>query len=119
MRVPNARRVSTAIAGLLLALSVALGACGGEDPLAPVQGCRDFIDAWCNKLVECAVPTDRGRVAEDCHFASDLDIDCSKVKGLGASYGACMHDVQTVACGSDSGAQALKNLNSCKGILLL
>src|SRR5438270_13781826 len=115
MRVSNPCRVTTVVARLALVLSTGLYACGGEDPVDPVQGCRDFIDAWCNKLVECAVPTDRGRVAEDCHFASDLNIDCSKVKGLGASYGACMHEVQAVACGSDSGAQALKNLNSCKG----
>jgi hypothetical protein len=119
MTVRDARWVSTVVARLLLILSTGLGACGGDDPLDPVQGCRDFIDVWCNKQIECAVPTDRTRVGEDCHFASDLNIDCSKVKGLGASYGVCLHDVQAVACGTDSGAQRLDNLSSCKGILLL
>ena len=107
-----------AITCCALVLSTGVAACAGDDPIDPVEGCRDFIDAWCNKQVECAVATDRTRVGEDCRFASGLSIDCSEVKALGTSYDACMRDVPAISCAPVSSGNALMSPNSCKGILL-
>jgi hypothetical protein len=107
-------RVATRAVIVLSTALTALTACGDDEPVGPVQGCTDFVDAWCNKRAECSLPSDRGRVGEDCRFAIGLDVDCSKVKGLGPTYEACISSIVNLPCTS---AEGLALPQSCKGIL--
>lgn len=92
-------------------------ACGEDDaPQAdPEQRCRDFVDAWCNKNTECARPTDRARVKEDCRFFLGVDIDCREVKEVSASYSSCIQDITRTPCVPPS---AVPFPETCRGVLL-
>jgi len=67
--------------------------------------------------VQCVPPSDRGRANEDCHFATDLGLDCTQIVQLGASYGGCMNDIARVVCPATTD-ESLTFPTSCKGALL-
>ena len=108
---------------VLLALVIVCAApiiagCGGddeaEDGRGPAQKCEDFLDAWCNKNAECALPTERARLREDCRFVVTLDIDCGEVRAVSASYSACIDAILAASCGSDG----VPLPSSCQRVLL-
>jgi hypothetical protein len=107
--------------GLVLFAIVVTGCGSGMDdpaPVSPAQACQNFVDARCNKEAECAVPTDRARVLEDCQFVFKINIDCSEVQGLGPTYSACLADTNALSCASYDPQNGLPSPSSCKGILL-
>jgi hypothetical protein len=94
----------------------AISGCGGEDEAAPDphRQCQDFLDAWCNKNAECALPSERARVREDCEFVVELDIDCGQVKSVGPNYSMCIESISTSTCKSIG----IDLPGWCQGILL-
>lgn len=84
---------------LLLGASVALPACGGPDAgSSPPDECRQFVQGYCAKTVECALPSDRSRVREDCDFSFEVNLSCDDVVAVMGSMPTCLHDVAAVDC---------------------
>jgi hypothetical protein len=109
--------VKAVLSALVVGCAVVVIAGCGEDeaPLDPRQSCADFLDAWCNKNAECALPTERARVREDCGFVVELDVDCTKVQAVSANYSGCIDAILASTCTSPDGI-ALPSL--CRGVLL-
>jgi hypothetical protein len=103
---------------LALAFVALLAACSGSDQVDPAQGCRDFVDAWCNQNASCQPPSERARFLEDCHFVNGLEVDCSKTKALGTNYDACMASITSSSCDTYVQGMGLPFPPSCRGVLL-
>lgn len=86
---------------LLLGASVGLSACGGfdaEESASPPDLCRQFVQGYCAKTVECALPSDRSRVREDCDFSFEVNLSCDDVVAVMGSMPTCLQDVAAVDC---------------------
>jgi hypothetical protein len=111
-RFRGARAVSFS---LLLGFVLQLSACTSDpEPPSPPQGCRDFVDAFCSRLAECELPSERARTYQNCVFSFELSIDCDQVFRLRSSYDACMSEIENASC------ELIQNEfpASCKGVLL-
>lgn len=104
-------------AGFVLACAALLIRCGSGDdsPPVPAQRCEEFLQIWCDKIAQCAAPSDRARALEDCRFVVDLDIHCELVKNIGATYSDCINDIRASQCLATGG---IEFPGMCTGILI-
>lgn len=84
----------------LLGASVGVFACGGgSDGQGDASSqCRQFVQGYCAKMVECALPSDRSRAREDCDFDFEVNLSCDDVVAIMGSMPTCLHDMAAVDC---------------------
>jgi len=90
-------------AALWLGACACLSACGQEGPPdegSPPDQCRKFVGAYCAKLVECALPSDRSRAKEDCAFNFEVNLPCDNVVDIAGSMPDCVRDLGAISCGT-------------------
>src|SRR5262249_26219182 len=115
---PASEMACRSTAALALAALLAGAGCSSDEPIDPVQGCRDFLAAWCNQNASCVAPSERARDLEDCHFVNELEVDCSQIKAPGSTYDACMPAVTSAPCSQYVDGKGLPFPPSCRGILV-
>jgi hypothetical protein len=83
------------ILGVVLVLTMA--ACGGDDDggSSPVAKCDNLVDTVCDRTVECEPQV--GTHASCVQQVQQL-ISCGSAKGVSATYGRCIDQLQSDAC---------------------
>jgi hypothetical protein len=64
----------------------------------PPEECRQLVGAYCSKMVECALPSDRSRAAEDCEFDFEVNLSCDDVIRIAGSMPTCLSDLSAIQC---------------------
>jgi hypothetical protein len=83
----------------LVAGAVGLFACGSDPQGDSAPGeCRQFVQGYCAKMVECALPSDRSRAQEDCDFNFEVSLSCDDVVAVMGSMPNCLHDMAAIDC---------------------
>jgi hypothetical protein len=100
--VARAAWVFMAKAVITIALGGGLGACGDEGAGSPSEQCQDFVAAYCSKMTECALPSDRSRASQDCDFDFKVNLDCGEVRAVAGSMQACIGSIMSIDCASVS-----------------
>jgi hypothetical protein len=110
----SGRYRGSALAILTVGLAAACGSGDAEDSKPPVEQCRDFIDAFCDKVAECAPSTDRWRNHKDCEFSWEVSsFACDDVVGIQGSVSECLDALDSIACDVVE-KSGIKTPDSCK-----
>jgi hypothetical protein len=100
-------------------LTTSIAACSHSNELpSPPEGCREFIDTWCNQNAQCVAASERAHYREDCTFGGGLSIDCTKTVQLGPMYSSCLEAIVRTSCASYVATRGLPLPSSCQGVLI-
>lgn len=98
--------------------------CGGILTFAKTAAekqCEDLITATCERLVECvskpATAAEGAALVADCSDVLIAEAECSEVKGVSASYAACVQQTKTLACTALFPNGELADLPECTAVL--
>lgn len=84
----------------MIAIALGAPACVEGDP-TPEEVCRSFVDVYCDRAVECAMPTDRSRVAMDCPFYFAVNAPCEGLREAPSNAAYCPYEAKSVTCAPD------------------
>jgi hypothetical protein len=99
--------------GLLAALLVA---CSSDERRSPAEQCVDYQNAYCDKAVACAVPSDKADFAETCDFTWQVYSYCDRVVVVTESYPLCMQAIRSIDCNSVSQGSFPEFPHDCSSI---
>lgn len=103
----------TALALLVCALgawgSISCG--GGSDDAS--KKCDAFVTKVCTRLVEC----NGGQTQDQCASTLNMIFHCESAASVSSTYGACLSDLDTIACSQLVGASGTNLPSTCTNVI--
>ena len=97
-------------------LAPALVACSNDDGGSPGERCLDFQNAYCEKAVACAAPSDKADFAETCAFTWQVYSQCDRVLAVTELYPFCMRAIRRLDCADVSEGSFPEVPSDCRDI---
>jgi hypothetical protein len=102
-----------ATAALLMACS--LVSCGSSSDSSPTGKCNALTAKVCARGIACFQD---GTTQSECVAGANMDLPCAQADAVGAAYGSCMSDLDSISCAVLTANGTLNLPASCNGVIL-